>query len=403
MNAAELVRLALSRLASSRMRALLTMLGIIIGVGSVVALVAVGQGATSGISANLQALGTNLLTVNAGASTSGFTRGAFGSATTLTVADAAALAELDGVAALAPELSTSALVTNGDANETATVVGTNEDYAQVRNYGIWQGSFLNGASVDAGLRVAVIGSETAENLGLGAQDIGSDLRIGGIPFQLVGILQAKGTSGAASNDDIVLVPITAVQHYFNATDSVRSIGISVATPEQMDTVKAAATALLRERHAIAAGATNDFTIADQAQLLESVDSISSLLTILLAGIASISLVVGGIGIMNIMLVSVRERTREIGIRKAIGARGRDILAQFLVEALTLSVIGGLIGVALGVTVSAVVGQVAGWGFQLQPMTVLMAVGFSLLVGVVFGVWPARQAAKLDPIVALRYE
>ncbi len=219
----------------------------------------------------------------------------------------------------------------------------------------------------------------------------------------MGILQPKGTSGAASNDDIVLVPITTVQHYFNDTDSIRSIAISVATAEQMSAVKASAAALLRVRHAIAAGGTDDFSIADQAQLLASVDSISSLLTILLAGIASISLVVGGIGIMNIMLVSVRERTREIGIRKAIGARGRDILAQFLVEALTLSVIGGAIGVVLGIAVSVVIGQVAGWGFTFQPMTVLVAVGFSLLVGVVFGVWPARQAARLDPIVALRYE
>jgi putative ABC transport system permease protein len=379
------------------------MLGIIIGVGSVVALVAVGQGATAGITRNLQSLGTNLLTVNAGASTSGFTRGAFGSATTLTVDDADALAQLEGVAALAPELNTNALVRFGDANETASVIGTNQDYAQVRNYQVWQGSFLNGASVDAGLRVAVIGSETATNLGIGAADIGSEIRIAGLPFQLVGILQAKGTGGAASNDDVVIVPITAVQHYFDDTDSVRSIAMSVTTPEQMDAVKASATALLRERHSIASGGTDDFSIADQAQLLESVDSISSLLTILLAGIASISLVVGGIGIMNIMLVSVRERTREIGIRKAIGARGRDILAQFLVEALTLSVLGGLIGVVLGVAVSVAIGQVAGWGFQFQPMTVLMAVGFSLLVGVVFGVWPARQAARLDPIVALRYE
>jgi putative ABC transport system permease protein len=379
------------------------MLGIIIGVGSVVALVAVGQGATAGITSNLESLGTNLLTVNAGSSTSGFTRGAFGSATTLTVDDANALATLDGVAALAPELSTSALVVFGDKNETASVVGTNEDYTQVRNYELWQGTSLNGVSVDEGLRVAVIGSETATNLGITASDIGSDISIGGLPFQLVGILQAKGTSGAASNDGLVLVPISAVQRYFNDTDSVRSIAISVETPEQMDTVKATATALLRERHGIGTGGTDDFSIADQAQLLESVDSISSLLTILLAGIASISLVVGGIGIMNIMLVSVRERTREIGIRKAVGARGRDILAQFLVEALTLSVIGGLIGVVLGVGVSVVVGQVGGWGFQFQPTTVLMAVGFSLLVGVVFGVWPARQAARLDPIQALRYE
>ena len=403
MNVPELVRLALSRLASSRLRALLTMLGIIIGVGSVVALVAVGQGATAGISRNLQSLGTNLLTINAGASRTGLTRGAFGSATTLTVDDADALSRLDGVAALAPELSTSALVVFGDQNETVGVVGTNEDYAQVRNYAIWQGSFLNGASVDEGLRVAVIGSETATSLGITAADIGSDIRIGGLPFELVGILQAKGTAGAASNDDLVLVPITAVQHYFDDTDSIRSIAISVASAERMDAVKGAATVLLRTRHLIAAGGTDDFSIADQAQLLQSVDSISSLLTILLAGIASISLVVGGIGIMNIMLVSVRERTREIGIRKAVGARGRDILAQFLVEALTLSVLGGLIGVVLGVAVSAAIGQVAGWGFQFQATTVLLAVGFSLLVGVIFGVWPARQAARLDPIQALRYE
>ena len=403
MNTIELVRLALSRLASSRMRALLTMLGIIIGVGSVVALVAVGQGATAGISKNLESLGTNLLTVNAGAASTGFTRGASGSATTLTVDDATALDRLAGVAALAPQLSTNQLVVAGSKNENASVVGTNEDYATVRDYTVQAGSFLNGASVDSGLRVAVIGSETATTLGLTATDIGTDIKIGGLPFQLMGILQAKGSSGPQSNDDTVLIPITAVQHYFDDTDSIRSIAISVATAGQMDTVKAAAAALLRVRHGIASGGTDDFSIADQSQLLASVDSISSLLTILLAGIASISLVVGGIGIMNIMLVSVRERTREIGIRKAIGARGRDILAQFLVEALTLSVIGGAIGVVLGIAVSIAIGQVAGWGFTFQPMTVLVAVGFSLLVGVVFGVWPARQAAHLDPIEALRYE
>ncbi len=403
MNTIELVRLALSRLGSSRMRALLTMLGIIIGVASVVALVAVGQGATAGISKNLESLGTNLLTVNAGASSSGATRGAFGSATTLTIDDGTALGKLTGVAAIAPQLTTNQLVVAGSKNETASIVGTNEDYTQVRNYDVWQGGTLNGASVDAGLRVAVIGSETASNLGLDASSVGSDITIGGLPFQLIGILQPKGTSGAASNDDVVLIPITAVQHYFDNTDSVRSIAISVATPEQMDTVKATATALLEQRHGIASGSADDFSIANQAQLLASVSSISDLLTVLLAGIASISLVVGGIGIMNIMLVSVRERTREIGIRKAIGARGRDILAQFLVEALTLSVIGGLIGVVVGIAISIGVGQVAGWGFTFQPATVVLAVGFSLLVGVVFGVWPARQAARLDPIVALRYE
>ena len=403
MSTLELVRLALSRLGSSRLRTTLTMLGVIIGVASVVALVAVGQGATSGITKQLQNLGTNLLTVNPGSTTTGFTRGAAGSANTLTIDDATAIAALPDVAAVEPEISTSGLVVAGSLNETATVLGTNQDYAQVRNYTLWQGSFLNEAAVEQGLRVAVIGATTADNLGLGASAIGTDIAINGLPFRLVGILQAKGSVGPVSNDDLVLVPISAVQHSFDDTDKVRSVGISVASAEQMDSVKASITNLLEQRHGIAAGGTDDFSIADQAQLLGTVDSISSLLTILLGGIASISLLVGGIGIMNIMLVSVRERTREIGIRKAIGARGRDILAQFLVEALVLSVIGGFIGVVLGIGLSAAIGQAAGWGFTFSPVTVIVALAFSLLVGSVFGVWPARQAARLDPIVALRYE
>ena len=403
MSTIELIRLALSRLGSSRLRTTLTMLGIIIGVGSVVALVAVGQGATSGITKQLQNLGTNLLTVNPGSTFTGFTRGAAGSATTLSIDDATAIAALPGVAAVEPEISTSGLVVAGPLNETATIVGTNQDYAQVRNYTIWQGAFLNEAAIDQGLRQAVIGATTADNLGLGASSIGSDIAINGLPFQLVGILQAKGSVGPVSNDDLVLVPVTATQHYFSNTDKVRTVGISVASADQMDSVKASITNLLEQRHGIAAGGTDDFSIADQAQLLGTVDSISSLLTILLGGIASISLLVGGIGIMNIMLVSVRERTREIGVRKAIGARGHDILMQFLVEALVISLIGGFIGVVLGIGLSAAIGQVAGWGFTFSPLTVVVALGFSLLVGSVFGVWPARQAARLDPIVALRYE
>jgi len=403
MNTLELVRLALSRLGSSRLRATLTMLGVIIGVGSVVALVAVGQGATAGITKQLESLGTNLLTVNPGSSFNGFTRGAFGSATTLTTADAEAIRALPGVAAVEPEISASALVVAGSLNETVNVVGTSEDYPAVRNYTLWQGAFLNGASVDQTLRVAVIGATTADNLGLGADAIGTDISINGLPFQLAGILQAKGSAGVVSNDDLVLIPISAMQHWFQSTDKVRSVGVSVASADQMVAVKTAMTTLLETRHGIAAGGTDDFTITDQAQLLGTVDSISSLLTVLLGGIASISLLVGGIGIMNIMLVSVRERTREIGVRKAVGARSRDILAQFLVEALTLSVIGGAIGVALGILVSIGIGQIAGWGFTFNPVTVVVALVFSLLVGSVFGVWPARQAARLDPIVALRYE
>ena len=403
MRSVELVRLALSRLGSSRLRAALTMLGVIIGVASVVSLVAVGQGATSGITKQLQGLGTNLLTVNPGASTTGFTRGAAGSANTLTIADAQAIGALSGVAAVEPETSTSAFVVAGSQNTTTTIVGTTGGYTQVRNFDLWQGSTLNGAAVDADLRVAVVGATTADDLGLTASSIGGTITIGGLPFEVVGILQAKGSTGPTSQDDQILVPYTTVEDHFVPGDKVRSIGISVASADQIDTVKAEITGLLETRHEIAIGGTDDFTIADQAQLLTTVSGVSDLLTLLLAGIASISLLVGGIGIMNIMLVSVRERTREIGIRKAIGARGRDILAQFLVEALVLSLLGGLIGIVLGVGLSYLIGTLAGWGFVFSPETPIVAVLFSLLVGVVFGVWPARQAARLDPIVALRYE
>jgi putative ABC transport system permease protein len=379
------------------------MLGVVIGVASVVALVAVGQGATSGISSRLQGLGTNLLTVNAGASFSGFTRGAAGSSTTLKLADADALRSLAGVQAVAPELSTQKLVVAGVKNTTTTVIGTTADYPTVRAYTIWQGSFLTPASVDAGLRVAVLGATTSDDLGLGASAIGTDLTIGGLPFRVVGILQSKGGTGFQSPDDEVLIPVSTASALIVGGTSVRSVGVSVATPDQMTTVSAEITAALRERHGLTGTAADDFTIQNQSQLLDTVSSVSTLLTVLLAGIASISLIVGGIGIMNIMLVSVRERTREIGIRKAIGARGRDILAQFLIEALALSLAGGLVGIAIGLAISALIGVIAGWGFIFSPLTIVAAVGFSLIVGIVFGVWPASQAARLDPVVALRYE
>ena len=396
MNVVELLRLALSRLRNSRLRAALTMLGVIIGVASVVALVGVGQGTTSNITSSLASLGTNLLTI------SPTTQGSDGS-TSLSLEDAAAIDELDSVAGVAPEVSTSLTAAAGDETTDTTVVGTTVAYASVRAYDVWQGTFLTDVSVERDLRVAVLGASTAETLGLDGDDLGTEISIGGIPFRLIGILQPKGGASFQDPDDQVIVPVGTVQKYFVGGDSVRTIGVSVAPAADMTSTNAEITALLRERHELAATDEDDFSIFDQTQLLAAASSISGTLTLLLGGIASISLVVGGIGIMNIMLVSVRERTREIGIRKAIGARGQDILAQFLVEALTLSLLGGLIGIAVGLGVSALIGQLAGWGFAFNPSTVVAAVLFSLLVGVVFGVWPARQAARLDPINALRYE
>jgi putative ABC transport system permease protein len=393
MSLVELLRLAFSRLRTSRLRAALTMLGVVIGVASVVALVGVGQGTTSNITERLSSLGTNLLTISP----------ANGGDSTLTLDDAAAIAALDTVAGVAPEVTSSLLVRADDESTTTTVIGTTPAYPTVRAFDVWQGTFLTDVSVDQDLRVAVLGASTAEDLGLEAADVGSEISIAGIPFKVIGILQAKGGSGFQDPDDQIMVPVGTVQKYFVGGDSVRTIGVSVAQADQMDATKTELTALLRDRHELAAGADDDFNVFDQTQLLEAASSISGTLTLLLGGIASISLVVGGIGIMNIMLVSVRERTREIGIRKAVGARKRDILAQFLVEALTLSLLGGLIGIVVGLSVSALIGRIAGWGFAFSPSTIAAAVLFSLAVGVVFGVWPARQAARLDPISALRYE
>jgi len=391
----EMIRLALSRLRSSRLRAALTMLGVVIGVASVVALIGVGRGTTSSITTRLNALGTNLLTISAS--------GRNGGSSTLTVEDATAIGGIDAIAAVAPEASTEAVVAAGRLTTTTSVVGTSAAYASVRAYDVWQGTFLTDAAVGQALRVAVLGATVADDLGLDASAIGAEVSIGGLPFEVIGILQPKGGSGFQDPDNEVLVPIGTVQKYFVSGDGVRTIGVSVANGADIQTARNEITSLLETRHRIAAGGTDDFSIFDQAQLLEAATSISGTLTLLLGGIASISLVVGGIGIMNIMLVSVRERTREIGIRKALGARARDILSQFLIEALTLSLLGGLIGIALGLGVSAVIGRIAGWGFTFDPATVALATLFSLVVGVVFGVWPARLAARLDPIAALRYE
>jgi putative ABC transport system permease protein len=396
MNVLEMLRLALSRLRTQRMRAALTMLGVIIGVASVVALVGVGQGTTSNITTQLASLGTNLLTINP-------TEQNQDGSTSLTVDDAVAIGDLGGVAAVAPEVSTSQTVTAGEETTDTTIVGTTASYPSVRAYSVWQGAGLTDVSVERALRVAVLGKSSADDLKLDETDIGSHISIGGIDFTVIGILQPKGGSGFQDPDDQILVPVSVFQKYVGGGDSVRSIGVSVADGADMTTVKAQISALLRQRHDLATADEDDFQTFDQTQLLAAATSISGTLTLLLGGIASISLVVGGIGIMNIMLVSVRERTREIGIRKAIGAKAGDILAQFLVEALTLSLLGGLLGVAVGLGVSALIARLAGWAFAFNPSTLLAAVLSSLLVGVVFGVWPARQAARLDPIYALRYE
>jgi putative ABC transport system permease protein len=398
----EMLRLALARLGSGRLRAALTMVGIAIGVASVVALVGIVQGATSSITTQLQGLGTNLISVTPGRLTFGATRGALGSVRSLTIDDAAAIDGLPGVAAVAPELGSQQLVIAGGQNETTSVVGTTSSFAEVRNWPLWSGAFFGDFAVDRTLRVAVLGTTAADTLGIGPDQIGSRITIGGLPFEVVGILQPKGGSGVFNQDDQVLIPISTARDLLVGSKYVRTINVSATSPDQVALAESAITLTLRQRHGTTPG-NDDFSIFDQGQLLDILGTITGLLTTLLAGIASISLLVGGIGIMNIMLVSVRERTREIGIRKAIGAQNRDILLQFLIEALTLSILGGMIGLVVGVLASAAIGAYGGWGLVLSPVVPVVAIGFSLAVGVVFGVWPARQAARLDPIAALRYE
>jgi putative ABC transport system permease protein len=393
----ELIRLALSRLSTSRLRSALTVLGIVIGVASVVALVSIVEGATAGITAQLQGLGTNLVTISPRRASAAAPAGQ------LTLDDAAAVAALDGVAAVAPELSSQQVIVAGDEDATTNVIGTTSSYRTVRNWQVWHGAFLTDLADARRLRVAVIGAATADELGIGPLDVGRTISIGGLPFQVVGILQPKGGQGFLNQDDQVLIPLSTARSHLVGGDTVRAIGVSVADPARTIEIEVAISLALRRLHDIDDPDDDDFTILDQAQLLEALGTITGLLTVLLAGIASISLLVGGIGIMNIMLVSVRERTREIGIRKAIGARGRDILLQFLIEALTLSVLGGLAGMVLGILISAGISQLGGWGLAVSPIVVVLAVGFSMAVGLIFGVWPARQASRLDPIAALRWE
>jgi putative ABC transport system permease protein len=401
MNLSELIRLSLQRIGANPLRSALTMLGVIIGVASVVAVVSIGQGTGRRITTSIGSLGTNLLTINAGRSFSGLARGAAGSATTLTLGDATEVAALADIETVAPSISSQQLVASGIQNETVSVVGTTPEYLGVHADQVWQGSFLTQPSQDLALRVAVIGSTTATNLKLGPANLGQPITIGGLPFRLIGILQPKG--GIGSTDDVVIVPLSTLQRRISSSASLSSISVSMVDGADSTGTSNLITALLRARHRLAATATADFSVTTQAQLLSVASTVSNTLTLLLVGIGSISLVVGGIGIMNIMLVSVRERTREIGIRKAIGAKRGDVLAQFLVEAVVLSLLGGFLGIAIGALASLVIGQVAGWGFVFSLPIVAVALVFSALVGIVFGVWPARQAAVLDPIVALRYE
>ncbi|HPT97997.1 MAG TPA: ABC transporter permease [Armatimonadota bacterium] len=404
MNLWESMRVALTGLAANKMRSALTMLGVIIGVAAVIAMMAIAQGARADTMKRIQAMGTNSLMVFAGQSRQGRVRGGFGSSQSLTVDDAEAIAKLGPpIARVSPEVGQSAQVKYRNANTNVSIQGVGADYCEIRNVTVERGRFFSESDVLAMRRVCVIGPDTATNLFGQQNPVGKRIRIAGSGFLVLGVTKAKGSQGWTNPDDQIWVPYTTAMRRLFGLDYLRMISVQVTEMKRSDEAIEMITRLLRRRHRISAGGEEDFFVRSQAEMMEAAEETSRTFTLLLAGIASVSLLVGGIGIMNIMLVSVTERTREIGIRKALGARARDILGQFLIEAMVLSITGGLVGVILGVGGSLLLANSAGWTAIIAPQSILLAFGFAGAVGIFFGSYPAHKASRLSPIEALRYE
>ena len=400
------VQIAVRALGANKLRAVLTMLGVIIGVGAVVTMVSIGQGARASVAQQVQSLGSNLLTVFPGSAGQGGIRQGAGSLRTLTLDDAAAMAaEIGQVEAVSAEFSRNAQVVHGSENVNTTVSGVTPQFQEVRNTFVTDGAFFTGADMASRARVAVLGRTVVEDLfgDRAAVPLGSTIKINRVTFTVIGVLEEKGATGFNDRDDIILIPLSTAQRRLFGVDHVRAVYVKVRTAGEMDGTLGDVETLLRGRHRIEPGEDSDFTIRNQADIIATFQSVTQTMTLLLGGIAAVSLLVGGIGIMNIMLVSVTERTREIGIRKAVGATRRDILSQFLVEALVLSLTGGFIGLLLGMGGSELISRFAGWTTLVSPASLVLAVTFAASVGIFFGIYPARRAAALDPIVALRYE
>ena len=397
--------IALRALRRNKMRSMLTALGIIIGVASVVAMVAVGNGAQARITSQVSALGQNLLMVFAGSKKSGGVNSGLGSASAITLEDASAIQrEVPDVAAVSPEVSVTAQAIANGRNWSTTVVGESQDYLRIRDWKLAVGSMFNASDIRSAAKIAVIGSKTASELFGPLNPVGQSVRIKNIPFTIVGLLESKGAGmGGANQDDRILIPYTTAMKRLTGDRYLRSVNVQIRSSDRMDIAQQQITSLLRQRHRLTSEQNDDFNIFNQKEIADTVNSISKIITLLLGSIAGISLVVGGIGIMNIMLVSVTERTREIGIRIAVGAQPGDIRLQFLIEAVTLSLLGGLIGVLCGVGASHLVGMFADFKAVVSSGSIILAFGVSSVIGIFFGFYPAHKAAALDPIVALRYE
>ncbi|MCE5197949.1 MAG: ABC transporter permease [Armatimonadota bacterium] len=401
----ESISVALEGLAANKMRAALTMLGIIIGVSAVITMLALASGASGRMMQQIQQMGTNVLMVMSGQSKSGAVRGGMGSMDTLTLEDSEAIVEkCPDIVKSAPEVRSSAQVKFRNSNTNTSIIGTSPEYLSIRNYHIEHGRFFRARDVKSMRRVAVIGPTTATNIFGKLSPVGKKISIRGIQFQVLGVLASKGASGGfGDQDDIIMVPVTTAMRRLFGLEYLRTINVQAKTMDRMDQATSQITRVLRKRHHIAEGADDDFVVRNQAEIMEMANETSKVFTLLLGGIASVSLLVGGIGVMNIMLVSVTERTREIGIRKALGARRRDIQRQFLVEALVLSMTGGIVGILLGIMASWGIKSVSGLNATVSVGSVLVSFGFSAMVGIFFGYYPARSASRLDPIESLRYE
>ncbi|MQA91635.1 MAG: FtsX-like permease family protein [Gemmatimonas sp.] len=399
-----LVRIAGQSILKNKMRALLTMLGIIIGVGAVIVMVAVGLGARGQIRESIQSLGSNMIIIMPGAATTGGVNMGAGSFSRLTVEDSEKIArEATLITGVSPVINSMAQVIGNGTNWRALINGVSTDYEVIRDWPTSSGTWFTESDVRGIRRVAVLGTTVAENLFPGQEAVGQRLQIRNVPFDVIGVLAPKGQSaGGQDQDDRILIPYTTANTRLSGRSFIGQIVASAATEGELPVAQEEIREILRESHEVQPG-QDDFTVRDQTDLAAAASSSTETMGMLLAAIASISLLVGGIGIMNIMLVSVTERTREIGIRMAIGARGKDVLTQFLVESVVMSLLGGLIGLALGVGGATVLGNLMGWSTEVSPITVAVAIGFSAAVGVFFGFYPARKAAALNPIDALRYE
>jgi putative ABC transport system permease protein len=406
-NLVQTYKVALTALRRNPLRSALTMLGVLIGVGCVVAMVAIGQGATAAIQSQIGALGTNFMIIFPGSRAAGGVRHGIGSVQTLTVEDAEAIArECPSVAVAEPGVRTAAQVVAGNQNWFSSIQGTGPDFPTVRAWAITKGAYFSAADVKAATKVAVLGTTVVENLfgSADANPVGQIIRIKGAPFRVIGVLERKGGSMMGQDqDDVVCVPYTTAQKRLMGITYIQTIMVSAISPERIDAAMEEITRLLRQRHRLGSGQEDDFVIRSQQEIAAAATQMSSVLTMLLGAIASVSLLVGGIGIMNIMLVSVTERTREIGVRRALGARRSDIRTQFLIESSLISGLGGTVGIGLGILVARLIARFAGWPTLVQPQVVVAAFVFAGLVGIFFGIYPAAKAARLNPIEALRYE